>query len=672
MANHGSKSTSCSSCACHNHKTNSSYSEFFLSPSTIFTIASTLLLIIAMIQSPDEIFSHHNHQEMNRHESWLYLLAAIVGSAYIWYSALQGIRRRDFTADIPVTLATIAAIAIGQYAAAAVVAVMLLIGGLLESFIAARAQKALTSLVKLLPDRVTIRYSSGDEVVSLSKVNLGDLLLVHSGERIAADGEVVSGIASINQAAITGESLPIDKTLGDKVFAGTLNLVGTLVIKVTHLGENTTLGQIQQMIEVAQKEKAPIQRLLDKYAKYYTPAAIISGLILWAWTGNILQAITMLIVFCPCVMVLATPTALVAAIGNAALRGSLIKKGATIETLAKINTFAFDKTGTLTLGEPELVDIIPLSIFSSEELLLVATQAEKFSEHPLGRAVVKAAIKKKLSILDPIDFQVLPGLGISAQVNEKQVLIGKASLLLERGIIISENINQQISQLTNQGRSVILLAINQQIAGLLIFADQLRPEANITVAQLRELRLSTLLVSGDSENTTRWLASKVGITNIHSENLPANKAILVKKLQLEGKKVAFVGDGINDGPALAHADVGIAMGVSGTDVAIDSAQIALLKDDLLRLPYLISLSRQTVDTIKYNLIFSLVVLAVAIGLTFWGILTPVTGALLHELSSIPVIINSVRLIAYRNKINSSSLQNNISSSTHHSHNLLPS
>lgn len=672
MADHVSKSTSCGSCACHNHKTNSSYSEFFLSPSTIFTIASTLLLIVAMIFSPDEIFSHHNHEEINRDESWLYLLAAIVGSAYIWYSALQGIRRHDFTADIPVTLATVAAIAIGQYAAAAVVAVMLLIGGLLESFIAARAQKALTSLVSLLPNKVTVRYLSGDEVVSLSKLKLGDLLLVHSGERIAADGEVVSGIASINQAAITGESLPIDKTIGDKVFAGTLNLVGTLVVKVTHLAENTTLGQIQQMIEIAQKEKAPIQRLLDKYAKYYTPAAIISGLILWACTGNILQAITMLIVFCPCVMVLATPTALVAAIGNAALRGSLIKKGAIIETLAQVNTFAFDKTGTLTLGEPELIDIIALSSFKPEELLLVAATAEKFSEHPLGRAVVKSALKKNLSALDPIDFQVLPGLGISAQVNEKQVIIGKASLLAEKGIIVSENINQQVSELTKQGSSVILLAINQEIAGLLVFADQLRPEADVTVSHLKELSLSTLLISGDSENTTRWLAAKVGINNIHSENLPANKVILVKKLQSEGQKVAFVGDGINDGPALANADVGIAMGVSGTDVAIDSAQVTLLKDDLLRLPYLISLSRQTVTTIKHNLIFSLAVLAIAIGLTFWGILTPVTGALLHELSSIPVIINSVRLIAYRSKVDSSRIHNNLSSSTHHSHNLLPS
>lgn len=648
------------SCACHNHKTNSSYKDFFLSPSTLFTIASTLLLTVAIIQSPDEIFSHHNHEEIIKDESLLYLIAAIVGSAYIWYSALQGIRRRDFTADIPVTLATIAAIAIGQYAAAAVVAVMLLIGGLLESFIATRAQKALNSLATLLPDKVTVRYQSGDQIVSLSKVQLGDLLLIHSGERVAVDGEVVSGASSMNQAVITGESLPVDKKIGDKVFAGSLNLVGTVIVKATHLQEKTTLSQIQKMIEIAQQEKAPIQRLLDKYAKYYTPIAIISGLILWAWTGNILQAITMLIVFCPCVMVLATPTAIVAAIGNAALKGSLIKKGSIIETLAEINTFAFDKTGTLTLGEPELIDVVALSTFIPEDLLLIAARAEKFSEHPLGRAVVKAATKKKLPILDPEDFQVLPGLGISANLNQKQIIIGQITLLAERGITVSENIDEQVNQLTNQGHSVIFLAIDGDVAGLLVFADQLRPEANITISQLAKLRLNTLLISGDNENTTRWIASRVGISKVHSENLPANKAILVKQLKAEGQKVAFVGDGINDGPALAHADVGIAMGASGTDVAIDSAQISLLKDDLLRIPYLVLLSKQTVRTIKHNLIFSLGVLAIAVGLTFCGILTPVTGALLHELSSIPVIINSVRLIAYRNKINSSYLQNNTS------------
>ena len=330
------------------------YRDFLLDPGTIFTLVSLLLLIAATIATPDGIInSAHAH-------TGLYLAAALVGSLYIWWSAIQGIRERDFTADIPVSFATAAALIIGQYSAAAVVAVLLLLGGMLEEFVSARAGNALDELSKLLPDRVTVRRDGEDLVLPLEEVQSGDLVLIRSGDRIPVDGVVAQGTASINQAAITGESLAVEKQPGDPVFAGTLNELGALEVQTTNVGEETTLGQIRRMVAEAQEQKAPIERILNRYARFYTPAALILGALVWWWSGDILRAITILIVFCPCVMVLATPTALVASIGNAALRGSLVKKGATIEALAKVTAVAFDKTGTLTFGQPKLTTLDPL------------------------------------------------------------------------------------------------------------------------------------------------------------------------------------------------------------------------------------------------------------------------------------------------------------------------
>jgi len=349
------------------------YRDFVLDPATLFALGSLLLLAAAGVQSPAGLLGS---DDPSRASTPLYLAAALVGSLYIWWSAIRGIRKGDFTADIPVSLATLAALVIGQYSAAAVVAVLLLVGGTIEGFVAARSTRALEALARLLPDRVTVRRDGRNTVVPLAELQVGDLLLVRSGERIAADGQVLAGHAAVNQAAITGESLAVDKAPGDAVFAGTLNEVGALEVHTSRVGEETTLGQIRRMVAEAQTRKAPIERLLDRYARFYTPVAILLGLLLWWWTGDVLRAITMLIVFCPCVMVLATPTALAASIGNAALRGSLIKKGATVEALARVDTIAFDKTGTLTRGTPQLIEIVPLNGMSESDLLCLAASRE--------------------------------------------------------------------------------------------------------------------------------------------------------------------------------------------------------------------------------------------------------------------------------------------------------
>jgi len=617
------------------------YRDFLLAPGAIFTLVSLLLLVIATIQAPDGVInSAHAH-------TWLYLASALVGSIYIWWSAIQGIRARDFTADIPVSFATAAALIIGQYSAAAVVAVLLLLGGMLEEFVSARAGNALDSLAKLLPDRVTVRRDGEDLVVPLEEVQSADLVLIRSGDRIPIDGVVARGIASVNQAAITGESLAVEKQRGDAVFAGTLNELGALEVRATKVGEETTLGQIRRMVEEAQRQKAPIERILNRYAKFYTPAALILGALVWWVSGDILRAITILIVFCPCVMVLATPTALVASIGNAALRGSLVKKGATIEALAKVTAVAFDKTGTLTFGQPKLATIQPLEEMTETELLRLAAIAEKLSEHPLGRAVVQAALAREVAVPDPEEFMVLPGLGVQVRIDEGEVIIGRPRLLSEQGITVQEEVAVRARNLASVGRTVILVAHNRQVVGMLVLEDTLRPEAGQVIRRLKKLGIRTVLVTGDNRVTAERIAGELGISEVHAEVLPAQKVEIVKQLQAQGMNVAFVGDGVNDGPALATANVGVAMGLGGTDVAIETAEIALLSDDLTKLPHLLSLSRQAMRAIKQNLIFSLSVLAIAVGLAIPGILLPVTGALLHELSSIPVIANSARLIGIK-------------------------
>ncbi|WP_292373980.1 heavy metal translocating P-type ATPase [Methanosarcina sp. UBA411] len=622
------------------------YQDFLLDPGTLFTVASGVLLIIAIAAYPQNMLSEGNSTDEG---NWLYLSSALVGSSFIWWSAYQGIKERDFTADIPVTIATIAAIAIGQYSAAAVVAVLLLLGGMLEELVSARAGKALESLAKLLPDRVTVRRDGHDIIVSLEEVKVGDIILVKSGERIAVDGTVLSGTASVNQAAITGESLPIDKQEKDTVFAGTLNEVGAMEILATKVGSETTLGQIHRLIEEAQTQKPNVERLLNKHAKFYTPTAIILGGLLWWWSGDLTRAITMLIVFCPCVMVLATPTALVASVGNAALRGNLIKKGATIESMAKIDTVIFDKTGTLTHGEPKLASIIALNNNKDEDLLLLAAIAEKFSEHPLGKAVVKAAEEKGLLVPDPESFESISGTGIRVKTNGKSIFVGRLKQASEFNVSISNEVEESITKQSQTGHNVVMIGIDYEIAGLLTFEDKIRPESKKSVMNLHRLGIKTIMITGDSKVVAKQTAKTLDINEVYAEVMPQEKVEIVKRLQLEGHKIIFVGDGVNDGPALVTADVGIAMGLTGTDVAIETAEVGLLSDDLLKIPYLISVSKKAISTIWQNVVFSLSVLSMAVILTIPGILTPVTGALLHELSSIPVIMNSARLITYSPK-----------------------
>ena len=634
----------CACYACQARKLARGYREFLLSADFAVTAAAGILLLVAMVTDPTGVFSVAAHDAGG---GTLYLASALVGSLYIWWGAIQGIREGDFTADIPVSLATAGAIAIGQYSAAAVVAVLRLAGGLLEELVSARAGRALEALASLLPDQVTVRRLGAEVVVAIGDVLVGESVLVRPGERIAVDGRVASGQSAVNEATITGESVPADKRVGDAVYAGTVNQSGALEVVAERVGEETTLRQIRRMVAEAQGEKAPIERLLDRYAKLYTPAALILGAVLWAFTGDPLRAITVLIVFCPCVMVLATPTALVASVGNAALRGSLIKKGATIEALSTVTMVAFDKTGTLTFGEPAVVAVAPTAAVSEERLLTIAATAERFSEHPLGRAIWQTAVERGLRPDAPESFEGLPGLGVRAVVAGVQVVIGRLELLAELGVDVAASVRSLAADHESSGCSVVGVAGAGTLLGLIVMADTTRPEARAAVDALARCGLRTALVTGDNEATARRVAGALGIAEVHAGLLPREKTDLVRRWRDEGQRVAFVGDGVNDGPALASADVGVAMGLTGTDVAIETADVALLSDDLARLSHLVRLSRRAVGVIRQNVLFSLGVVALAIALTVLGVIGPVGGALLHELSSIPVIANSARLIAAR-------------------------
>lgn len=618
----------------------SSYREFLLDPGTLITGLAALLLLAAMIVQPSGVVSSNDSSD----QSLFYVASALVGSIFIWWSAFQGIRERDFTADIPVSIATIAAIAIGEFSAAAVVAVLLLVGGLLEEAVAARAGRALESLESLLPTSVSVLRDGVEEQVGLSEVVVGDLVLVRPGERVAVDGEVVSGIASVDQATITGESVPVSRASGDHLFAGTLASEGALTVRADKVGEETTLGQIRRMVAEAEEQKAPVERILDRYAKLYTPVAIILALILYAISGSATSAITMLIVFCPCVMVLATPTALVASIGNAALRGSLVKQGSAVEAMSSIDAVLFDKTGTLTTGQVKLAEVTTLNGVPADEVLRLAASAERFSEHPLARAVVREAEEKRLTMSEPKDFETFTGLGVRATVDGREVSVGRREFFERSDAQLSSPI--VLPDGGGIGTQVAVVLEREQVA-VFTFHDQIRPEAAETVNKLKELGIRTALVTGDNEKNAKRIAESVGIDDVRANVLPAEKAQVVNQIQDQGHRVAFVGDGVNDGPALSAADAGVAMGVTGTDLALETAQVALLSDDLSKLPHLLDLSQKAMKAIRQNLAFSLGILAIAVVLTFAEILGPVSGALLHELSSIPVIANSARLIGLR-------------------------
>jgi len=640
METQASPAVECSTCQVTQPNFFERYRDFLLSKETLIAFVNGLLLIIGFI------VSIAGAAQVGR---WLYLASALIGGTPIFVLAARGLWQHfDLTAGVMVSVAMIAAIIVGEYSAAAIVVFMMAVGEWLENLTIARANNALRDLAKLIPAVVTVRRDNKEMLVPIEQVTLEDIVLVRTGERIGVDGVVVNGNASVNQATITGESMPVEKSTGDEVFAGTLNELGVLEVRAIRLGEDTTLGQIVKLVKDAQKSQAPVQRLANRYAQYLVPLTFAIAILVYVLTRDILRSITILVVVCPCALVLSTPTAVVAAIGNAAKRGILVKTGATMEQVGGIDVVAFDKTGTLTYGKPVLKEVVSTNGMDTDRILELAATAERFSEHPIGRSIVQAAEQKHLALGEPTDFAILPGYGVTARVDGTNLLIGNRALLAERGIRWPDGIDEQAVSLEQKGYTVIPVAIDSQIAGLLSLADMPRLEAKAAIAELKKMGVKqVVMITGDNPRTAGLIAHELGLDHFHAGVLPQDKLRIIRELRAAGNKVAYAGDGVNDAPALAGADIGIAMGVAGTDVAIETAAIGLMADEIERLPQIIDLSRKTLRVIKQNVTFSMSINLLSVILGSFGIIGPVIGALMHEFSALPVLANSARLINYR-------------------------
>jgi Cd2+/Zn2+-exporting ATPase len=614
--------------------------DFLLSWKTIVTLINGLLLLIGFIvslivETPIE--------------QWIYLASALIGGIPIVIRALRAVLlHRDITVDLMVSVAMVAAVIVGEYVAAALVVFMLSIGEALEDFTASRADNALKDLAKLVPASVTVRRDNQEVVVPIEQVVLDDIVLVRTGERIGVDGIIIKGHGSVNQATITGESLPLEKQEHDEVFAGTLNELGTLEVRATSVGDDTTMSQIVKLVKEAQESQAPVQRLANRYATILVPTTFLIAISVGLLTQDIIRFITVLVVVCPCALVLATPTAVVAAIGNSAKRGILVKSGRSIEQVGKVDVVAFDKTGTLTQGKPTVTEVVSFGELEIGRILWLAATVERFSEHSIGRSIVEAAEEKAIKAGEPSDFVVLPGFGVKAQVDEKDVIIGNRRLLTEQGVLLSDEQKAKAKRLELQGKTVVLVTVARKVEGLITLADKPRLEAKATVSELKKLGVEqVLLITGDSSSTAEMIAEELGVDRFYAEVLPQNKLGIIRELQGQGKKVAFVGDGVNDAPAIAAADIGIAMGIGGTDVALETADVCLMQDSIARVPYIIGLSRKSLKVIWLNVAFSMSINILSVFLGGFGIIGPVVGALMHETSALPILANSARLINYR-------------------------
>jgi Cd2+/Zn2+-exporting ATPase len=616
------------------------YRDFLLSRDTIIAFINAFLLLAGFL------ISISGASDVGR---WFYLGSAVIGGVPLFLLAGKAvIIRHDITAGFMASVAMIAAIIIGEYSAAALVVFMFAIGDWLENLTIARADNALRDLAKLMPATVTIIRKGQEIILPIEQVVSGDIALVRSGERIGVDGVIRNGSASVNQSAITGESMPIDKKVGDEVYAGTLNEVGALEINVTRIGAETTLGQIVKLVKDAQRTQAPVQRIANQYARILVPITFAIAVLVYLLTSDIVRSITILVVVCPCALVLATPTAVVAAIGNAAKRGMLVKSGAVIERVGKVDVVAFDKTGTLTHGKPVVQQIIPLNGYKADQILYFAASIERGSEHPIGRSIVQSSLEHQIDLVNVEEFTVLPGYGVTGYIDAHRVIIGNRALLGEHNVLWTKDMDQQIQNLERQGQTVIPVAVDGELEGLITLADTPRAEAKHAISELKRIGIrEVIMITGDNPHTAAQIAKELGIDRFYAEVLPQDKLRIIRELQAEGKKVAFVGDGVNDAPALAAAEIGIAMGLVGTDVALETADIGLMADEIERIPQIISLSRQALGVIRQNVIFSMSMNVLSVVLGGFGIIGPVVGALMHEFSALPVLANSARLINTR-------------------------
>lgn len=584
-------------------------------------------------------------------------IAIILCGIPILLEAAEGlITAFDIKADVLVSLALIASVCIGEYFAAGEVAFIMQIGALLEDLTVAKARAGIERLIQLTPQTARILPdpdTGSEKIVPAEEVRAGDLLRVLPGEMIPVDGVITSGETSIDQSVMTGEPLPVDKRAGDEVFSGTVNQFNVFEMRAVKVGADSSIQRMIQLVQSADAQKAKIVRTADRWATWIVVAALTAALLTGLYTGEMIRAVTILVVFCPCALVLATPTAIMAAIGNAARHGFLVKEGDALEKLASVRTIAFDKTGTLTYGRPQVSVVESFhKDLSKDRLYALAAAAEQFSEHPLGRAVVrcyKESFPNDPDLMPAAHFQMIPGRGVTAQVEGKEILAGSQEMLSERGIGLPRELSETETDYMRQGNTLIYIAVSGQPAGLIALADMIRPESGEMLRRCSALDVQPILLTGDQQDTANSIAEKLQITEVHARCLPEDKLRWIRDCQEQQEKspVCMIGDGINDAPALKMADVGIAMGGVGSDIAIEAADIALVEDQIEDLPHLLALSRRMMTTIRCDLALSMGLNLLAVLLAIAGVLDPVTGALVHNAGSVLVILNSALLLKYK-------------------------
>ena len=577
-------------------------------------------------------------------------VAILLCGVPILLEALHGlITAFDIKADVLVSIALVASVIIGEDFAAGEVAFIMQLGALLEELTVARARAGIEKLVKLTPRTARVLHDGQADILPAEQVRVGDLVRVLPGETIPVDGVIVSGQTSVNQAIMTGESMPVDKSAGDNVASGTVNQFGSIDLRAGKVGEDSSIQRMIRLVQTADAGKAKIVGLADRWATWIVVIALSAAVLTWLFTGQIIRAVTILVVFCPCALVLATPTAIMAAIGNATHHGFLVREGDALERLASVRRVAFDKTGTLTLGAPRVAAVHTLCPELDEAALFtLVASAEQLSEHPLGKAIVTSWRENGAGLLPAADqFQMLPGRGVQAVVEGRTILAGNRAMLAEQGIPLPQAAARAADASLEEGCTVIYIACDNRAVGLLALSDTVRPEAHAALAEVQALGVEPVLLTGDNEKAARHLARQLGINSWHAGCLPQDKLRYMDDSLAEGQPVAMIGDGINDAPALKRAQVGIAMGGIGSDIAVEAADIALINDDLRELPHLVALSRRMMFVIRCNLTFSMALNFLAITLAITGLLNPVVGALVHNAGSVFVILHSAFLLGWR-------------------------
>ena len=606
-----------------------------------FIIISSICLFMSLIQSVDELL-HFNL-------SWVAII--LCGLPIIKEAATCLYEEFDIKADVLVSLALIASVIIGEIFAAGEISVIMTIGALLEDLTVQKAQSGIENLVKLTPKQARIIRDNKEIMINADDIEIGDIVRVIAGETIPVDGVIIKGQGSIDESIMNGESLPVDKYVGDDVLSGTINQYSTFDIKATKTSQDSSLKRMIKLVKEADSKKAPIVSLTDRWATWIVVIALVSSIVTYLVTHQILRSVTILVVFCPCALVLATPTAIMAGIGNASKYGILIKGGDVVERLSKIKNIAFDKTGTLTYGKLSVVEYKSFCPdYDDETFLKILASVEAYSEHPLGKAITSYYKENNEELLDIQNFTVNPGKGITANLGEKSILVGNLKLIKDVDINLNKDIINISEEFTKKGCTVIYLSIHNKLIGYVALSDILREEAKEVISYIKSQKINPVMLTGDNKNSAQNIASIVGIDDIHPSLLPEDKMNIIKNLEDSKSPTCMIGDGVNDALALKYSSVGISMGAIGSDIAIEASDIALASDDIKNIPYLLYLSKKTMKTIKLNVTFSLALNFLAIILAMTGILNPIVGALVHNLGSVFVILNSAKLLKTRNNL----------------------